>query len=269
MIHLLQTEVHQYLETFFKANSCPIEENGAGFLTIQLTVDMDKELMNRPFYWTYLEKTGGIPNPMKVTFITDKDKAPEDLKGEVVHFGAPRLHQLFRLTQKLAAYIRLYEAPVFAGNERQIPLHPWLNVNVKISYQSDLKRDTFKSFGLNLINGALIEQFHEKTEQLQLLPKIPDYCFTISPIIKPESGLKRIEKYIIHELESEKHPWADESIKRWNEDLELLNHFYSDQEEKPETYEVELNGLKDQYEPVINVEIINGGIYYLSSVLHQ
>ena len=30
-------------------------------MTVQLTIEMDKELMNRPFYWHYLEKTGGRP----------------------------------------------------------------------------------------------------------------------------------------------------------------------------------------------------------------
>ena len=40
-------------------------------MTVQLTIELDKELMNRPFYWHYLEKTGGVPNPMKLTFITD------------------------------------------------------------------------------------------------------------------------------------------------------------------------------------------------------
>ena len=46
---MLQKEIHQYLETFFVGNDCQIEENGEGFLTVQMTIDMDKELMNRPF----------------------------------------------------------------------------------------------------------------------------------------------------------------------------------------------------------------------------
>ncbi|MDI5788447.1 YqhG family protein [Bacillus licheniformis] len=34
-------------------------------MTVQLTVEVDKQIMNRPFYWHWLEKTGGEPNPMK------------------------------------------------------------------------------------------------------------------------------------------------------------------------------------------------------------
>ncbi|RST73803.1 hypothetical protein D4T97_013090 [Siminovitchia acidinfaciens] len=262
---MLQKEVHQYLEQFFLATGCTIEEYGPGFLTVQLTVEMDKELMNRPFYWTYLEKTGGIPNPMKVTFITDQEKAPPNIKGEFIHFGAPRLHQLFLAARKLAAYIRLYESPHMHSTQN-VPLHPWLNVNMKISYCSDRKKDVYRSFGLNLINGSLIEQFDEKISPVSLTPKIPDYCFTISPIIMPTSGLKRIEAFLTNEIHSHEHPWADAAQKRWMEDSKLLDQFYDGEEEKPETYFIEKKALEDQYKPDIQIDILNGGIFYLQSL---
>lgn len=263
---MIQKEVHQYLEEFFLATGCTIEENGVGFLTVQLTINMDKELMNRPFYWTYLEKTGGIPNPMKVTFITDPKKAPADLKGEFIHFGAPRLHQLFRAAKKLAAYIRLYEKPKMHAGQN-VPLHPWLNVNMKISYCSDRKKDVFRSFGLNLINGSLIERFDEKLNSTALSPKIPDYCFTISPIIMPASGMKRIEAFLANEIQNSEHPWAEAAMRRWVEDSQLLNHFYEGEEEKPETYLIEKKALEEQYKPSVHADIINGGIFYLNSFL--
>ncbi len=81
--------------------------------------------MNRPFYWHYLEKTGGVPNPMKLTLITDPDKVPENIKGETIHFGSPRLHQIFQSTKNLAGYIRLYEKSLLYKN-KQTPLKPWI-----------------------------------------------------------------------------------------------------------------------------------------------
>ncbi|ONK23663.1 hypothetical protein BLX87_09650 [Bacillus sp. VT-16-64] len=261
---MLQQEIHQYLENFFEATQCTILENGPGFLTVQLTIEMDKELMNRPFYWTYLEKTGGILNPGKLTFITDEEKAPENVKGEYIHFGAPRLHQLFHSAKKMAAYIRLYEQPN-PPPFQSVPLYPWLNVNLKISYRSDRKRDVLKSFGLHLINGMLVDHFHEKMQSRQLVPKIPDYCFTISPIIKPGSGLKRIDAFVKNEIAASDHSWAVLAKKRQEEDLNLLDQFYADQVDKPETYEIEKKALIDQYEPKINIEIINGGLFYLAS----
>ncbi|MFB6465835.1 YqhG family protein [Cytobacillus sp. Hz8] len=257
-----QQEIHQFLERYFQANGCDICENESGYMSVQLTIELDKELMNRPFYWHYLEKTGGIPNPMKLNLIMDQKKAPENLKGELIHFGSPRLHQIFQSTKNLAGYIRLYEN-LQTGPSQHIPLKPWLGMNVKISYQCDRKRDIFQSIGLQLINGQLVEDFHDKLMGLKLAPKIPDYSFTLSPLIMPKSGLARIERYLTNSLQQEDHHWADEAKERWRKDLHLLEHFYEDIEEKGESYEIEKQALKEQYEPKIMISIINGGLFYL------
>lgn len=258
-----QQEIHKFLERYFQANGCEPIENGTGFMTVQLTSQLDKELMNRPFYWHYLEKTGGIPNPAKLTLITDKQAAPENLKGEQIHFGSPRLHQIFQSTKKLAGYIRLYEKNP-SSNKRSIPLRPWLGLNVKISYQCDRKRDVLRSLGLQLINGQMVGDFHNILLDLDLTPKIPDYSFTLSPLIMPKSGILRIENFLRSEIEAENHQWATDARKRWQKDLELLEHFYEDCEEKGESYQNEKTALKEQYEPRITISIINGGLFYLS-----
>jgi len=258
-----QHEIHQFLEKYFTANNCEIVENGQGYMTVQLTVELDKELMNRPFYWHYLEKTGGVPNPMKLTLITDRQMTPEHIKGEEIHFGSPRLHQIFESTKNLAGYIRLYEKNLFS-NGQHVPLRPWLGINLKISYQSDRKRDVFKSIGLQLINGQMVENFHEQLLQLKLTPKIPDYSFTLSPLIMPGSGVSRIEAHLRNKLEIEDHQWAAEARKRWQQDLQLLEHFYEEAEERGESYENEKKALQEQYEPKVKISIINGGLFYLT-----
>ena len=91
---------------------------------------------------------------------------------------------------------------------QQTPLKPWIALNVKISYQCDRKKDVFKSIGLSLINGQMVEQFHDKLLKMDLTPKIPDYSFTLTPLIRPKSGLLRIENYLKSELEKENHSWA-------------------------------------------------------------
>lgn len=257
-----QQEIHNFLEQYFQSNSCELEESGQGYMIVQLTNELDKELMNRPFYWHYLEKTGGSPNPMKLTLITNPQIAPDNLKGETIHFGSPRLHQIFQSTKSLAGYIRLYEGNR-QNNGRQTPLFPWLMLNVKISYQCDRKRDVFKSIGLHLINGMMIENFHDKLLKISLTPKIPDYFFTLSPLVMPKSGITRIEHYLKKEIEQEDHTWAEEAKNRWQQDLDLLQHFYEDAENK-EGYEKETSALQEQYEPKINISIINGGLFYLT-----
>lgn len=69
-----QHDIHTFLLRFFKANQCSILEESAGHMTVQLTIEMDKLIMNRPFYWHWLEKTGGVPEPRQLTLITDQKK---------------------------------------------------------------------------------------------------------------------------------------------------------------------------------------------------
>ena len=51
---------------------------------------------------------------------------------------------------------------------------------------------------------------------------------------------------------------------RWQEDVRLLERFYEDREELPENYHKEKEALKIQYEPRIEVKVINGGLLYLT-----
>ncbi|WP_062048165.1 YqhG family protein [Bacillus sp. JCM 19034] len=258
-----QSQVHNFLERFFQANDSELIENRTGFMTVQLSIGLDKRLMNRPFYWHYLEKTGAVPQPMKITFITDSKEAPDDIKGEPVYFGSPRLKQIFQATQELGAFIRLYEHTETSEAQSQ-SLHPWLCVNAKVSFQCDRKKDVFLSLGLNLIHGQIVPQFFQQLKQKSLTPTIPDYCFTLTPLITPRSGLIRIQKMIQTFIENEDDRWAKEAIQRWENDLTLLEAFYEDYDEKPEAYEIERKALEEQYKPKVDVSIINGGIFYLT-----
>ncbi|MDM5199682.1 YqhG family protein [Fictibacillus enclensis] len=257
-----QHEIHHFLERYFEANECTVEARHPSYMKIQLTVELDKLLMNRPFYWHYLEKTGGVPNPLTLTLVTGQ-QTPPDGGGEFIHFGSPRLHQIFASTKKLGSFIRMYES-ITQHSGQNIALHPWLCVNMKTSYQCDRKKDRISSYGIHLITGRMVESFHEKLSKLPLTRKIPDFCYTLSPFIRPISGLKRIESLVEQEIKQDDHSWAEDAKARWREDEELLDRFYEDEEEKPEYYHVEKEALRTQYEPIISVDIINGGLFYLS-----
>lgn len=125
------------------------------------------------------------------------------------------------------------------------------------------EKDKLLSLGLHLISGQLVESFQEQMEARDLSSQISDYCYTMSPLIKPESGIKRLERYIEQAARSEPLDWAEASLKRWNNDLSLLNQFYEDTEEKPEEYEIEKKALQTLYEPKIDIKVQNGGLFYL------
>jgi len=83
------------------------------------------------------------------------------------------------------------------------------------------------------------------------------------PLIKPKSGFLRLENVIRQLILTEDKTWAKEAIERWEDDLKLLDEFYDEYDEKPDSYLIEKEALKSQYEPRIFVETINGGIFYL------
>jgi hypothetical protein len=259
-----QQEIHSYLKNFFTTNNCTIEQDNGKYMTVQLTIEMDKLLMNRPFYWHYIEKIGAEPNPQKITFITDFNELGKT-KGELIHFGSPRLHQIFNVIKKQGGFIRLFENKSGSPN-LNVPLYPWLCLNVKISYICDHRKDRLQSYGVNLMNGTIIYDFHDQlfTNQIHLVAKMPDFAFTFTPLIKPQSGIRRIKQLIENEIATDDHTWAEDAKKRWAEDAKLLDAFFEDEEERPERYYIEKEALKNQYEPKIHVSIINGGIFYLT-----
>ena len=66
--------------------------------------------------------------------------------------------------------------------------------------------------------------FHETLTNIKLTPKYLIFVLR-SPIIKPQSGLQRIEDALKNIIAEDDHTWAKEARVRWNHDLDLLNRF--------------------------------------------
>ncbi|SET61860.1 protein YqhG of unknown function [Salinibacillus kushneri] len=260
-----QQTIHNYLHQFFTLNSCEVRENNTGKLTVTLNEELDRLLLNRPFYWEYIKKIGQEGEPATLTFISNPDRIEE--KGEWIHFGSPRLHQIFQYQLKKGKYTMLYE------QAQKTPLNPWLVVNIKISYIGQQKKDEILSIGLHLINGIMVFEFMEKIKNMDFSTVIPDYSFTISPIIRIHSGYKRIETYIEQYLNSMNHKWAEESFSKYEKEKNILTHFYEsylqaandeEQEQLTVRYDNELDHLQKRLLPKIDIEPINGGVFYFS-----
>lgn len=253
-------QVHHYLKEFFMENDCEILGEENHYLTVQLTIDIDKRIMNRPFYWQYVEATNSEPNPAQVTFITNQTAMAGNF-GEAIHYGSPRLNQIFLATRELGAYVQLYEK--VDRDMGQVILTPWLGVNFKVSYCCDRTKEMLYSFGINLLTGVIKEDFHETicTSDFNIEPE--ENVFHVQYIIKPARALERLKATIESIIEQDDHFWATEAQKRWQRDQRVLDYFYEDIEEKPECYEIERKALEEQYEAKIKIEVINGGLFYL------
>jgi len=276
-----QTWVRNYLEDYFKAHQCEILEKSPAHMTVKLSVEVDKDLTNRPYYWTFVERTGTPPETMTMTFIFDPDQAPDRVHGEVIRFGSERLKQIFHSSKKRGKIVRLFQTtedttfkPSSDENNLQI-LHPWLGVNYKIEWISDKKKEQILSLGINLGTGEMQENFFSIVKNRRLSPVLPPNVSTLSPFITFREAALQLEEWILHEIHQEDFSWAYEAEERLTEEIEQLNRYYDipekeqDQPLKDQSLlDVEkkqrIKEIKRQYSPKIIVSPINYGLFYLT-----
>src|SRR5699024_10890429 len=220
----------------------------------------DKVVMNRAFNSHYMKKIGYKGDPKQLTLITNPEKQNE--KGEWIHYGSPRLQQIFAHLRNNEKYTKLFQRLQVS---RKTALYPWLVINVKISYYGKQKKDELLSIGLQLVNGMMKFSMMDHLKDFSLNKTISDYCFTISPLIKLNSGFKRIESVLDRHIEQQENDWALRSIDTWQEEKSMLEHFYRGitDEEKHTQMEKEMQEIGDRYLPKISYKVINGGLFYL------
>ncbi|WP_181350091.1 YqhG family protein [Thalassobacillus sp. CUG 92003] len=248
---------YEFAKTFFLEYGCEIAEETAQYLTIQLNDEMDEAIMNRPFYWHYIKQMNGQGQPMQLTFSSHPDG-----EGEHLHAGTPRLHQLYQHAINKGKFTRLYE-DVTAISE-QASLVPWLVVNFKISFTGRQRKDTIQSIGLNLVHGTIVTNVMDSLNHLAFNPAISDYCFPLSPLIKPQSGYYRMLDALELWVNDLDHTWAEDSLQHLNKEKQLVNRFFEQQNMSEEDKQAELATIETRFKPNIAFDVINGGLFYLS-----
>ncbi len=252
--------INHFLESFFSLYDCPIDRPEKNLFSIQLNRELDEALMNRPFYWHYMDKLGQQGAPMTLKLNTDPES--EEKGFEWIHFGSPRLQQIFSYIQQQAMYTLLYEK---SDGVTKTALYPWLVGNIKVSYLGKQKKEEIFSIGLHLINGIMLNNMMKKLENIPFQRVMSDYSYTLSPIIKPPSGFYRIFQYIENEISTHDNSWAIASLKTLQEEKELLDYFFQHNKDVQEFYENEERHLTERLEPKIEISIINAGLFYLSA----
>ncbi|WP_230199416.1 YqhG family protein [Bacillus ndiopicus] len=256
MIAMNSQQINQFLHDFFIETGCDVERQEE-LLHVQLSIEMDKKIMNRPFYWRYIEATNGEPNPAQLKLTTSLQRG----QGEIIHFGSPRLQQIYRVVEEFGAYVQMYEeADVTAS---QVLLTPWLAVNYKVAYCCDCTKEVLYSFGLNLMTGYMVLDFHSSLIQKNLIPTKPANGFCVQHIIAPQRGLERIQAALNEIIVEDDHTWANEAIVKWQREQRILDYFYDGVDDKPEMYEIEKQALQERYGAKIKMTIVNGGLFYL------
>ncbi|MGC5327074.1 YqhG family protein [Brevibacillus sp. SYSU BS000544] len=261
-------EVRNYIEKYLSAFSAHIQESHPHYLTVKLPVEIDKDIGNRPFYWSWVEKMNIPPQPMILSFFFDEENKPPDIRGEFVHFGSSRLHQIFSSSQKHGRFVCLYEqnpidTPALTRSRRSTPLTPWLCLNIKVSFICDKKRDCLLSLGLNLHHSRMVDNFYAFVRRLHLSPAIPDFYYTLNRKISLEQACQLANAKVQQFISSQDQGWAEEARQRLQDELEILEVYYSqleqdekedEKDEKDEVLEEVKAEVKGEEKPVKTTE---------------
>ncbi len=260
--------IKNYVEKYLIAQQCHIIEKNKEKIEAKLSIDADKDLMNRSFYWTFVERTNAEPETLTVRWFFNTEKQEE--KGENIYFGSNRLQQIFNSIQKRGNFIRLYEQTNINKNT-SYALTPWFNINYKISMLSDRKKDIIISLGINLYDGQIIDKFYEKLNNILLTPQIPNHAYTLPANIRIKEAELQFEQWILRLISKEDLSWVDEAFNQLIEEIKQVEYYYSknnqdqgrEKEENENEKRKKIEELKWQYSPRIEANIINLGIFYL------
>jgi hypothetical protein len=77
--------IRSFVMRYLEAEQCDILEMHPAYVTVKLSPSADKELTFRPYYWSFVERTGVTPETMTCTFIFD----PEAHKAATQPAGGP------------------------------------------------------------------------------------------------------------------------------------------------------------------------------------
>jgi hypothetical protein len=71
-------QIQTFVMRFLEAYDCQIIEKTPAYVTVKLSPEADKEMTGRPYYWSFVERTGAPAETMTYTFVLD----PEQMKPE-------------------------------------------------------------------------------------------------------------------------------------------------------------------------------------------
>jgi len=67
-------QIHRFVERYLEATGCAILEKSPAHFKVKLSPAADRELTNRPYYWSFVDRTGVEPETMTLLLVTDPAK---------------------------------------------------------------------------------------------------------------------------------------------------------------------------------------------------
>lgn len=236
----------------------PVISSGEGTVTPPSSSPSEDSILGRYF---------GVVRPLP-------NVGPGRIHREHLHFGSPRLKQIFEAARRGGSCVYLFEDPGPRQRSTLFPAayEPWLGVNFKVEFACDMKREELHFMGISLVSRKIDFQFRDRLSERSLRPRLPENVHIEPSSITPAEGRDALEASLEDKLRDIDPSWATEASARLQEELDLIDAYYKnllleEDEEKREAakeqYEARRKEIRWQYEPRILVSAINCGIFHL------
>ncbi|MFD0588126.1 YqhG family protein [Paenibacillus sp. GCM10027627] len=259
-----EKQVHKYVSRYLEATECSILEKSPAHITVKLSPDADRELTNRPYYWSFVDRAGTEPETMTYLLVTDKEKyeislnqaaaVPQDgqaaaadaalsrsfgfinssiqaprIPREDLYFGSRKLDQLFGAAKSRGGFVNLFQEPDKRGSNpfASTPYTAWLGVNMKVEFACDRKREELFSFGVSLVTGHCVDGFFDRLLAMKLTPRLPSNIHLTKNGISYAKAQTIVESTLERKLKNYDYGWAKEAAARLQDELERVEQYYS------------------------------------------
>ncbi|AZN42161.1 YqhG family protein [Paenibacillus albus] len=69
-----ERQIQKFVQRYLDATGCHIVEKSPAHFHVKLSPKADRDLTNRPYYWSFVDRTGADPETMSLLLVTDKQK---------------------------------------------------------------------------------------------------------------------------------------------------------------------------------------------------
>ncbi|TFE27514.1 YqhG family protein [Cohnella luojiensis] len=289
-------QVQKFVISYLDSMDCHLIEKSPSSVTVKLSPDADRALTNRPYYWSFVDRTGADPETMTYRWSFENPSMADRASAtpisyimtesgriiqEDVYFGSRRLHQLFGAAQQSGRCVTLFEEPPRGKGDPlgSQPYTAWLGVNFKVGFECDMKREEIYGWGISLATGVINEKFMETLRDRRLTPRLPSNVHLLKNGLSLRKGMSQLELTMERKLKTTDFTWAVEAEQRRQDELERIRQYYNpmlehmnhpDQQEQKATLSARFQQREAeidwQYRPRVSVSVTNCGIFHLPGI---
>jgi hypothetical protein len=285
-------QVQKFVLSYLDASGSHLIEKSPGRVTVKLSPDADRALTNRPYYWSFVDRTGTPPETLTYAWSFEPPSAQDGQSSplsylltpsgrvaqEGVYFGSRRLQQLFDIVRQSGRCVTLFEEPPRGVGDplSSKPYTAWLGANFKVSFACDMRREELHSYGISLATGVIDDKFMDRLTDRRLTPRLPANVHLLRNSLSLRKGMTQLEITMERRLKSSDFGWAAEAEERRQDELARIGQYYdpllkqaneeSLRQSLSERFEQRKAEIDWQYRPRVTLTTVNCGIFHLPGI---